>query len=198
MLSHWGKLQTVITVSGAVARNLAELKQQTGNIGYEELIGLLLDSYIPARIPLETTFVCTLPSKKAIQTRLQETLTNAESAKEVSLTGWIDGSIIPALQDLLRKGVHVRLLTRHSTEKGVTNAIQQLRKSRAKIRRNDMVHARMLIVGDQEVLISSADPKASSLVDNREAGVYSTNPVIIRAARGFFEEVWNEPETKTI
>jgi phosphatidylserine/phosphatidylglycerophosphate/cardiolipin synthase-like enzyme len=88
------------------------------------------------------------------------------------------------------------LLTRYSKEKGVTNAIQQLRKAKAEVKRNNMVHARMLIVGEREVIVSSADPKASSLVDNREAGICSNNPVVVRAAGSFFEEVWNEPETR--
>jgi phosphatidylserine/phosphatidylglycerophosphate/cardiolipin synthase-like enzyme len=147
-------------------------------------------------VALQTAFLCTLPTKKEIQAKLEETLERADDVKEVSLTGWIDGSVITHLQNLLSKGVHVRLLTRYSKEKGVTNAIQQLRKAKAEVKRNDMVHARMLIVGEREVIVSSADPKASSLVDNREAGICSNNPVVVRAARSFFEEVWNEPETR--
>jgi hypothetical protein len=193
-LTHWGKLQTVIVVSGAVARKLDELRVQTGNLGYEELVGLLLDNFVPTPAALESTFVSTLPTNKEIKTKLEDMLARGADSREVSLTGWIDGSITTHLQGLLSQGVTVRLLTRSSTEKGVTSALQHLQKVGAQVRKNDMVHARIVIVGEREVLVSSADPKASSLVDNREAGIYSTNPVVVRAARSFFEEVWAEVE----
>ena len=192
-VTHWGKLQTVVAVSGVVARKLEELKERTGNLGYEELIGLLLDNFIPTKVALETLFVSTLPTKKDIKTRLEDMLSRAgKDSHDVLITGWIDGSITTLLHGLLGQGVTVLVLTRSSTEKGVTSAVRDLQKIGAEIRKNDMVHARIVIVGEHEVLVSSADPKASSLVDNREAGVYSSNPLVVRAARAFFEEVWGE------
>jgi len=197
-LSHWGKDVAMITISGLLVKQLDELKQKTGALDYDDLIGIIVGKCREAPAAIENQFICTLPTKRTISEKLSMILQDVEGIKDVLLTGYIDGAMIPLLSKLLQTGISVRVVTRPVTResgKGVQDAMRQLRKMNAQIKENRMIHARVVIAGEKHVAISSADLKTDSLSENREAGVYSADPAIVAAARRFFEEVWNESNT---
>lgn len=57
---------------------------------------------------------------------------------------------------------------------------------------NPLVHARLLIVDDKEVLVSSADLNRDSLIDQYNAGIYTRDPKTVQNACLFFENLWKE------
>jgi len=191
-LAHWGKDVRTITISGLLAKQLDELIPEWGALDYDDLIGTMTKRFREAPFKIENQFLCTLPTKRTLQRKLVDILADTTGIEEVLITGWIDGVLLPELRRLLEGGIRVRIITRFSQEKGVRDAIHRLSESNAAIRENKMVHARMIIVGDKHVIVSSADLKTDSLSENREAGIYTTDPTIIGAARSLFEEIWNE------
>mgnify|MGYP001147208952 CR=1 FL=1 len=191
-LKLWGRQARVIYVSGDLAKELDHLKSEAGALDYEDLIGTLVDRYRKQPAKVDELFLHTLPEDKKLRTKIAEILDRPENVHEVLITGWIDGVMLDRLNQLFQKGVEVRIIGRHSDEKGVTDAMTRLQRGGAKIKMNNMMHARLIIIDDKEVIVSSADLKSDSLDINREAGIHSTNPTTIREARKFFENVWNE------
>ena len=196
-LSHWGKDVTMITIPGLLVKQLDELKQKTGALDYDDLIASMVREFRESPAAIENQFICTLPTRRTINEKLTKILQDVEGIKDILLTGYIDGAMIPYLSKSLQTGTSVRIITRPVTRdagKGVQDAIRQLLRMKAEIRQNKMIHARVVVAGEKHVVVSSADLKTDSLSENREAGVYSADPAIVAAARRFFEEVWNESD----
>jgi len=150
------------------------------------------------KVPLkkEMEFVCTLPQLRSIQSKVEDVLRRATDVSELLATGWVDQIVVPDLLKLSREGVAVRLILPAGETKqpsrDVKDALRQLSGDGIEIRRNDMLHGRILISGDKEAIISSSDLKTDSLVQNREAGIHTTDPIAIRHAIDFFNKVWEE------
>lgn len=66
--------------------------------------------------------------------------------------------------------------------------------TRGKVRTNPIIHARMLIIDDKEVLISTSDLTRDQLFDEYNAGIWTRNPNIIENAIKFFDNVWEESD----
>ncbi|MDM8528770.1 phospholipase D-like domain-containing protein [Anaerolineales bacterium HSG24] len=62
------------------------------------------------------------------------------------------------------------------------------------VRTNPIVHARMMIIDDKEVLISTADLTRDQLFDEYNAGIWTKNLDVIEKAIEFFDNVWNDSD----
>lgn len=66
--------------------------------------------------------------------------------------------------------------------------------TRGKVRTNPIIHARMLIIDDKEVLISTSDLTRDQLFDEYNAGIWTKNQVIVENAIKFFDNAWEESD----
>lgn len=57
---------------------------------------------------------------------------------------------------------------------------------------NHLVHARLIIIDNQEVLVSSADLNHDSLISQYNAGIYTRDSKTVQNACAFFDNLWNE------
>lgn len=64
--------------------------------------------------------------------------------------------------------------------------------TRENVRENPTLHARMIIIDNSEVLISSADLTRDQLYDEFNAGIWTKNPDVVKEAALFFDNTWNE------
>jgi len=58
-------------------------------------------------------------------------------------------------------------------------------------------HSRIVIVDNQEVLISSSDLDRNGLIDQYNAGIWTRDKETVDDAIKFFENIWAESEGKT-
>ncbi len=193
----WGKEIRLVLVSGGALKRFEELKK-LWNADDSELVALMTDKLSGTKLIQEPEFICTLPDKRTIETKIRDVLARALDVDEVLITGWTDQTLEPELKTLRDHGVKIRLVLGSGETKqparSVQDAASRLTHYGIEIRNNDWAHARLIIGGNREVIISSADLKADSLSRNREAGVYSTNPTVVRQAIDFFERIWQEGE----
>lgn len=103
-------------------------------------------------------------------------------------------NIIDVIQE---NDVEVRMIVR--PRKDIQGIREKIAKSvldilsistRGKVRTNPVIHARMLIIDDKEVLISTSDLTRDQLFDEYNAGIWTRNPTIVESAIKFFDNVW--------
>jgi hypothetical protein len=194
-LKKWGKEVRLIQLSGVTLKRFDELKRNW-KADDAELVALMTDKLTDTAANKEPEFVCTLPDKRTIEDRFRDILARASDVDEVLVAGWTDQTLEREIKKLSENGVGIRVILgagdTKQASRPVQDAVSRLRRQGIQIKSNDWMHARLLISGDREAVISSADLKADSLVRNREAGIYSTNPTVVREASDFFERIWEE------
>lgn len=137
---------------------------------------------------------------KQIHDKTLEMLNNATQTIRISSL-YIDmlyENIIDVIQE---NNVEVRIIVR--PRKDIQGVREKISKSvldilsistRGKVRTNPIIHARMLIVDDKEVLISTSDLTRDQLFDEYNAGVWTRNQSIVENAIKFFDNVWEESD----
>jgi len=66
--------------------------------------------------------------------------------------------------------------------------------TKGNLRINELMHSRMLIIDDEEILISTADLTRDQLYDEFNAGIYTKNKQCVKKSIEFFDNVWNNSE----
>ena len=66
--------------------------------------------------------------------------------------------------------------------------------TKGNVRTNPVVHTRLLIIDDKEVLISTADLTRDQLFDEYNAGIWTRDQEVVQQAIEFFENLWNESD----
>jgi PLD-like domain len=162
---------------------------------YERLpkIDFILDS-IKQLQTVEHQFVCTTPNTRIIREKATTAIDSTNQGDEILLTGYFDNALVDKLSRALRRGVQVRLIvpTYRAHEHDNINATRRVKTANGQVKQNDSNHARLMVFGVKEAMISSADPKTDGLDQNYEAGIWTSNRTIIQSAKDFFEEIWNE------
>ena len=162
---RWGRDLRLITLSSSLAGKLELLRQKHGYMDYEELIGRLVDRVEDIGSP-PSQLLCTLPDNKYIKSKFDELLAGMDASDEVLVSGYIDGGGLNAILAVLKRGIPVRILARKSNEKGVKDAMGQLKRQGATIQYNNMMHARVMVFGNSAAIVGSADPKTDSFDNN--------------------------------
>lgn len=62
------------------------------------------------------------------------------------------------------------------------------------LRTQELIHSRLIIIDDKEILISSADLTRESLIDEFNAGIYTRDDDSIRECINYFNNVWIESD----
>ena len=93
----------------------------------------------------------------------------------------------------------IKMITRPKDDKGVNRkVIDQLNKyTGGNCKSNWKIHSRMVIVDKHEVLISSSDLDRNGLIDQYNAGIWTSDKETVEAAIKFFENIWTESNDKT-
>lgn len=151
-------------------------------------------------------FVCTYPSA-ATKSRRLEIRNQAESmidATEDTLR--ISSLRIDLLHepifDLIEEkdSVDVRVLTNTGkaggTRKKMKRAVMEemVRKTEGGVKEHDLVHTRMLIRDDEEVMTMTADLTRDQMHDEFNVGMHTKDRRAVKEAIDFFDDVWNESE----
>lgn len=197
-LKMWGKGIRTITVFNNSAKRLQEMWQKVGATSDEDFIEKLYENQIELGTlkkgeKISQYFICTLPDERSIKDKAREILNRVASNKASALIcGWVGSTLEPDVQNILKNGGEVKIICRpEEPGKEVKDVLERIKKSGADIKKDKMMHARV-IVGDEECMIMSADMNTFSLDSSREAGVYTTDPVVSERAKRFFEKVWEE------
>jgi len=66
--------------------------------------------------------------------------------------------------------------------------------TRGNVRKNELLHSRLIIVDDKQLLVSSADLTRDQLFDEFNAGIYTKDEESIKRAISFFENMWINSE----
>ncbi len=137
---------------------------------------------------------------KQIHDKTLEMLDNASQTIRISslYVDMLYENIIDVIQE---NNIEVKIIVR--PRKDIQGIREKISKSvldilsistRGKVRTNPIVHARMLIVDDKEVLISTSDLTRDQLFDEYNAGIWTRNPTIVENAIKFFDNVWEESD----
>jgi hypothetical protein len=68
--------------------------------------------------------------------------------------------------------------------------------TKGNLRKVDLIHSRMIIIDDKELLVSSADMTYVGLIDEFNAGIWTKDHDAIIKAIEFFDNIWKEFENK--
>lgn len=93
------------------------------------------------------------------------------------------------LLDALNGEVKIDIITREKTgnKKEHMEALKVLHSKGAEIFFHNKVHAKMVIVDFKQLLLSSANFTATSLLENSEAGIYTKVRSVVNTAIGYIE-----------
>lgn len=133
-----------------------------------------------------------------IRVKIEEMLDQATG--EVLLCGWIGTLLLPKLNEMIQKGVNVRVITHKAKElkgqlghqdvqRAFRELISMLGENNISIRPE--CHCRVIVV-DNKALVGSMDLNAISLTgSHRELAIYTEDPEIVRNLRNYFNGVFS-------
>jgi len=87
-----------------------------------------------------------------------------------------------------------KMICRPNDDKGANKKVIDLlnKHTKGNCKSNWKIHSRMVIVDKHEVLISSSDLDRNGLIDQYNAGIYTSDKETVEAAIKFFENIWDE------
>lgn len=201
-LNHWGENRELIEVSKEVKAQLTLIKEKWHKLDYSDTMYKLLDtSGVLAgftEIPSERELVRSILGEGEMRPKIESMISNAK--KEIYISGWVDTICLDMLRKKVEKdNVTICVLTKTPDGKSpmpTRTASEQLARI-ASVRRNPLLHARMLIVDGTQVLIMSADITNHSLTQNFEVGFWTNDKSIVTDARDFFIRMFRKSKDKT-
>jgi phosphatidylserine/phosphatidylglycerophosphate/cardiolipin synthase-like enzyme len=142
----------------------------------------------------ESQFVCTSPDTRSIKDKASAAIDSSTQGDEILLTGYFDNALVDRLVRASRRGVQVRLIVPryNQNERDNITATRRLRTANGHVKQHDSNHARIMIFGTKEALVSSADPKTDGLDLHFEAGIWTNNRSLVQNSKDFFETIWTE------
>lgn len=157
----------------------------------------------------KTVFVCTsppyknLPHAEDIHNKIRDMLSRART--EIRITSTFIDMLYAEIIDLKRQNPNlvVKIITRPKREakgertKVARKVIDSLNAAtKGNVVELDLIHSRMVIIDDEEVLVSSADLTRDQLVDEFNAGIWTSDEEAIRKAIMFFDSLFCSEKRK--
>ena len=149
------------------------------------------------------SFVYNSIDEKSLKTKVEEFFKGAEEGEEILITGWIWSFAIRFLKDLKKRNIKFRIIThKHSSPKRGQRAsdeyevfTQVLTKEFSdNVRILGKLHSRLLI-SEKKALVSAADLTKDSHEGKFEAGISTTDGLMILKLIKFFEKMWESATT---
>ncbi len=128
------------------------------------------------------------------------------TSPHIYYTDWLTAELKPAVD----RGVRVRIITWPSYERRVFRSADEVREDRKQyftlkrflemfppgtVRLNDNIHAKMVVVDERSVMITTANLTQTGLWENYEVGFRAESRELAEQAKNFFEMVWNSEDT---
>lgn len=134
---------------------------------------------------------------KEIYDKIREAFNNANSTVRI-ISPYID-MLYEDIIDLKNKksSLDVRIITRPKKDiqgmrKRIANNVVDLLNTatRGNLKTLEIIHSRLIIIDDQELIISSADLTREGLYDEFNAGIYTKDTETIRNCIKYFDNIW--------
>ena len=128
------------------------------------------------------------------------------TSPHIYYTDWLTAE----LQPLMNREIRFRIITWPSYRREMYKNVDEVQEDKKQyftlkrflemfppgsVRLNDNIHAKMIVVDEREVLITTANLSQTGLYENYEVGVYADNSELAKQAKDFFETVWNSEDT---
>jgi len=140
-------------------------------------------------------------SDAEIATLIKDMLSHAEEFVLIA-SPWMWGidDIVKRLDQLKKKKVEIRVLTRRSkeTDKKHYQTVNQMYDIGCEIDFDDDLHAKIVLIDDKELYIGSANLVATSLEKNKEAGIYTNNRDTVLDAGDYLSNAFDEAFRKRL
>ncbi|OYR55513.1 hypothetical protein DJ73_02085 [Halorubrum sp. Ea1] len=148
-------------------------------------------------------FVSTLPAmemwerKRGIQRKAELMISSTE--EELRIASLRIDMLHEDLIDIAESDeeIEIKILTNTGSSRGerrkMANAVMNelARRTGGNVHEHQLVHARMVIADDRELLVSSADLTRDQLADEFNGGIYTRDPDAVQQATDAFDEIWN-------
>ena len=194
----FNKQRTILAVDQSVAEH-HKWSVETGNDLTRVLKPkTLIDVFYPPEIP-KYSFVYNTIDETFLREKVKEIVDKAEEGEEILITGWIGSFGVRLLKSLMKENVKFRIITHKPPrpEKGKSPSDQYdvfttvlSKKYPENVRILTKLHARLLI-SDKEALVSTADLTKDSHEGKYEAGISTTDGLMILKLKEFFEKMWS-------
>ena len=106
---------------------------------------------------------------------------------------WGIEDIVQRLERLKKDRVDINVLTRRSKEDDVAHeeTVTQIHGLGCRIETDDELHAKIVLVDDSELYIGSANLVETSMERNKEAGIWTDDPVTVADAKEYLAEAFD-------
>jgi phosphatidylserine/phosphatidylglycerophosphate/cardiolipin synthase-like enzyme len=125
---------------------------------------------------------------------IKDMLSRAEDSVLIA-SPWMWGieDIVQRLERLKKKKVDIAILTRRSKEHDVAHeeTVTQIHGLGCRIETDDDLHAKIVLVDDSELYIGSANLVETSLEKNKEAGIWTNDPITVSDAKEYLAEAFD-------
>jgi len=133
---------------------------------------------------------------------IEQMETHFKTYKEIWLTGHFSNSFARRIEGLPSKlpGCDFRVLSIDTTNKKNLEALKIIKKEGGKVKIHKTLHARMFIGCNEDtdtmcLIIGTYDYNREGISgENVNAGLYTSNPEIIKRAKDFFLAQWNSAQ----
>lgn len=138
---------------------------------------------------------------KEVHDKIREMIRSAES--EIKITSLYIDSMYEDLIEKCEKNpsISVKVVCRHGSDiKGARariarNVIDLLNiATKDNVRKNELLHSRIIIADNKEIIVSSVDLTRDQLFDEFNAAIYTRDKEVIDNANSYFENLWENSE----
>lgn len=138
---------------------------------------------------------------RAIYNKIKDMLLNANENIRI-ISPYVDMYYEDIINiKVLNPRVEIQIITR--PRKDIKGARERIAKNvldllnisiSGNLRTQELIHSRLIIIDDKEILISSADLTRESLFDEFNAGIYTRDDDSVKRCIDYFNNVWNESD----
>ena len=193
----------IIPVNLDIETTLSKMIIEFGAYDYESLFYRIFDllrSVDDSDKKIQYEFVTTEMGGGSFKKKIEEMLNRANIT--IFISAFLDSSLFEILKRKATEGVKILVLTSdieaiQRSPKGVKQTVPELR-TFCEVKTNNKRHSRLIIVDEQEAIISSGDLTSYSLNHNFESGIYTNNEGIVKQSVNFFYKMWNDDNSKQI
>ena len=144
-----------------------------------------------------TEFIWTAPASDVIQSKIMDIISQTKE-EFVVVSPWIDSEQVMFFHYSMMDSENEtfgRFVLRGSGNKQEIKMFKELSKElgdRVRMKRNEILHAKIVLVDGSNAVISSANLIKTSLSRNYEAGVFSRDRSVISDVNFFIESLWDK------
>lgn len=194
----WGRKPYFNELNATKAADASIERHYQASVEKEKDITAVVNGTYTPSIISQYNFVYNTMDETLLREKVKDITNRAEEGEEILITGWVGAFGVRLLNSLTKRKVKFRIITHKPTppKKGkspsdeyevFTKVLTQ--KYPENVRTLSKLHARLLI-SDKEALVSTADLTKDSHEGKYEAGINTTDGLMILKLKEFFEKMW--------